>query len=375
VVAAQAKEQTVKAKRRPSLGVVDCDVHVGLASHGALKPYLDSRWYPYYDQTRSPRVNPVSPKIGSGASRGTSSIFRADAFPEGGGAAGSDMGLLREQLLDRYNVTHAILSPLDTLSWSQYGPSSLAAHQALNDWITAEWLDRDDRLYGSVMIPTEDGLRAAAEVRRVASDRRFVQVLFLAGSTEGLGHPKYWPVYEAAAEHDLPIAVHVGGFAGHMSGAGFLSYYGEHHVSWSHYIQAHLVSLLYNGVFDRFPDLRFILIEGRLTWMPSMMWRLDRAWEGMRDMFPHLRRPPSEVMRERFWFTTQPMDEPEKPEYLLDTLQDMNMNDRIMFATDYPHWDFDAPDRSIPRTIKGELRDAIFSKNALGAYRFPSVAR
>jgi hypothetical protein len=361
--------------RRSHSGIVDCDVHVGLASRKALLPYLDERWYPYYTQTAGPRVNPASPKIGSGSGRGTASVFRADSFPDNGDAPGSDMGMLRDQLLDRYGVTHAVLSPLEVLSWPQYGPFGLAVHRALNDWIAAEWLDRDERLFGSIMIPTEDAQRASAEVHRLAADPRFVQVFFLAGSTEGLGHPKYWPVYEAAVAHDLPVAVHVGGFAGHMSGTGFLSYYGEHHASWSHYIQAHLVSLLYNGVFERFPDLRVVLVEGRLTWLPSMMWRLDRAWEGMRDMFPHLRQPPSEVIRRHFWFTTQPMDEPEKPEYLIDTMHVADVDDRIMFATDYPHWDFDAPDRSIPRTIRGELRDDIFSRNALGAFRFPEVAR
>ena len=63
---------------------------------------------------------------------------------------------------------------------------------------------------------------------------------------------------------------------------------------------------------------------------------------------PHLKRPPSEYIREHFWFTTQPIEEPHQPDEFRQLLDDLGMNDRLMFSTDYPHWDFDAPDQAIP---------------------------
>jgi predicted TIM-barrel fold metal-dependent hydrolase len=51
-------------------------------------------------------------------------------------------------------------------------------------------------------------------------------------------------------------------------------------------------------------------------------------------------------------------------------LEQLNMHDRMLFATDYPHWDFDAPDRALPPTIGPDLRRAIFGGNALGLFRF-----
>jgi predicted TIM-barrel fold metal-dependent hydrolase len=53
----------------------------------------------------------------------------------------------------------------------------------------------------------------------------------------------------------------------------------------------------------------------------------------------------------------------------------MDMDDRIMFATDYPHWDFDAPDRAIPVRLDERTRAKIMRENALALYRLgPSAA-
>src|SRR5688572_4479369 len=81
-----------------------------------------------------------------------------------------------------------------------------ALASALNDWMTAEWLGRDPRMYGAITIPTEDGVLAAQEIRRAAQHRRFVQVLMFSRTRDPMGHRRYWPIYEAAAEAGLPVA-------------------------------------------------------------------------------------------------------------------------------------------------------------------------
>jgi hypothetical protein len=103
--------------------------------------------------------------------------------------------------------------------------------------------------------------------------------------------------------------------------------------------------------------------------MPSLLWRLDRAWKDLRRHVPHLTRKPSEVAREHLWFTTQPLDEPNDPKYLVEVFEHLDMDDHILFASDYPHHDFDAPDRILPN-VGAELRNKIFSLNAEALFDF-----
>ena len=67
----------------------------------------------------------------------------------------------------------------------------------------------------------------------------------------------------------------------------------------------------------------------------------------MRSEVPHLKKKPSEYIRQHIWVTTQPMEEPEDRQHLFDTMEWIGW-DRLLFASDYPHWDFDDPFRAFP---------------------------
>ncbi len=122
------------------------------------------------------------------------------------------------------------------------------------------------------------------------------------------------------------------------------------------------------GVFEHFPGLRIALIEGGFAWVPALAWRLDRAWERSRDEVPYVKRRPSEYIREHFWYTTQPVEEPERPQDILDTIRWIG-EDRLMFSTDYPHWDFDDPRFTFKVKLPEALHRQIFRENARTLYR------
>ena len=91
-----------------------------------------------------------------------------------------------------------------------------------------------------------------------------------------------------------------------------------------------VASMIFEGLFEQYRDLRVVLIESGFGWLPALGWRLDKHWERMRDEVPHVKRPPSEYIREHFWVSTQPMEEAEEPEHLIDTMSWVGF-DHILF--------------------------------------------
>jgi len=132
-------------------------------------------------------------------------------------------------------------------------------------------------------------------------------------------------------------------------------------------MQAVVVSMVLEGVFEHFPTLKMALVEGSFAWVPALSWRLDTQWRRMKDEVPHLARKPSEYVREHFWFTTQPIEEPPQPQQLFDVMSWIGW-DRIMFSTDYPHWDFDDPRYVFKGKLDERHRRMIFRENAKALY-------
>jgi predicted TIM-barrel fold metal-dependent hydrolase len=101
------------------------------------------------------------------------------------------------------------------------------------------------------------------------------------------------------------------------------------------------------------------------------MRRLDKSWSLMRSEVPDLLLRPSDYVRRHLWLTTQPIEEPNRPGQFAEVYEQFvqaGLAERLMFSSDYPHWDFDAPDSAIPHAIPADAREAIFSGNALGCY-------
>src|SRR6185437_5455264 len=166
-----------------------------------------------------------------------------------------------------------------------------------------------------------------------------------------------------------PIGIHVGGTSGMAPTAtGWCSYYVEEHHSKCEAMQALVISMVIEGVFERFPKLRVVLVEGGFVWVPSLCWRLDKHWKTLRSEVPHLKRAPSEYIREHFWYTSQPIEEPEDPRHMLDAMDWVGW-DKILFSTDYPHWDFDDPKFAFARLrLTSEQHKKLFRDNAANLY-------
>jgi predicted TIM-barrel fold metal-dependent hydrolase len=362
---------TTQASGAAKVGIADCDVHPRPAGAGiggvskALYPYLSKRWQEHVETFgvlyRQPwEKGPVYPK-------GQPQACRRDAWPPGG-QPGSDLGFMQKQHLDPNNVVLGILNPLTSGQGAQNPDLSAAITHATNEWQIAEWTSRDSRLRGSVVIPYEDPAASVKEIELRAGDKNFAQVLFLSRTGEPLGSRKYWPIYEAAAAAGLPVGVHAFGYGGWpITGSGWGSYYLEEMVGHAQAQQALLISMIFEGVFERIPNLKVVLIEAGLAWGASLAWRMDAQWRKLKAETPYLKMAPSEYIRRNVWFTTQPIEEPEPREHLAEAIEWLGW-DRVLFATDYPHWDFDDPSHALPLRLTEQQRRAVFLENARAVY-------
>jgi predicted TIM-barrel fold metal-dependent hydrolase len=183
--------------------VIDVDVHER-AEMGELLPYLAPVWRRYItDYGWVPdRSLPYSQPTAGG-------LDRLDAKPDGVRPGGSDLGLLRAQLLDEYEIEAAVLTGWLNASALQEGwvEFKTALMSAYNDWLVERWLIQDERLYGSIHVNSWDTDGAVREIERMAAHPRFVQVMLYSG-TEPFGAPRYHPIFAAAARHGLAVAIH-----------------------------------------------------------------------------------------------------------------------------------------------------------------------
>src|SRR5690606_15094755 len=178
---------------------------------------------------------------------------------------------------------------------------------------TAEqWLDRDERLRGSIFIPKQEPLLSAQEINRMAKHPAMAQVIMSSGAPLPCGNRFYDPIYKACVEHQLPLMIHSGmegqGSNNPTTGAGFVTYRVEWQAAHSQVMMAHVASLIFDGTFERYPDLRIVLNEAGVFWIVPYLWRLDQDWKGLRVQTPWVKKFPSEYFRKHIRLTTQSME-------------------------------------------------------------------
>lgn len=315
--------------KKSHAGLIDCDVHAVVPGIEALVPFLPSYWREQVEQTgfKGP-TDRWYPLKGVAADAGIK-----DAVPA------SRLEYLKRDVLDaKPTLEFAVLSTdyaVDTL----HNPDAASAlASAVNDWLESEWLGKDKRLRGSICISPQFPELAAQEIRRRAANRSFVQVLLPARSEAPYGSRNYLPIFRAAADCGLAISLHAGGAPGNASTpVGWPSFYTEEYVGMSSVFQTQLLSIISSGLFDTFREMRMVLAEGGVAWLPSMLWRFDKNWKGLRREIPWVGRPPSEYVREHVRLTTAPFDAPPDAALLRDVLGQLGGVDLLLYASDYPH--------------------------------------
>jgi predicted TIM-barrel fold metal-dependent hydrolase len=153
-----------------------------------------------------------------------------------------------------------------------------------------------------------------------------------------------------------------------MPPVGFPSYNHDFMVTYSLLAANQVMSMIFDGLFERFPTLKVVLVEHAFTWILPLMWRMDAIYAARRGDVPELRRKPSEYVQDHIRFTTQPLDYPEDKLELTRAMEWMGAEKILLYSSDYPHWTYDDP-RWVIKHIPENMRDAIMHENGFGTYR------
>lgn len=349
------------ASTKPSL--IDCDVHVEVPGVESLFPYLPAHWVEHLRQSvfkgptdsYYPKNAPVTARPGSKPENRT---------------PGASLDLLREQVLDRLGVEYAILNCTYAIDGLHNPDAAVAFASAVNDWLGAEWLDKEPRLRASIVVPSQIPQLAANELERVAGDKRFVQVLLPVRSRFPYGSRLFHPMWEAIARHEIVAGLHFGGAPGNPPfPSGWPSYYFEEWAGMAQVAQSQVVSIVSEGVFDQWPATRLTILESGFNWLPAFFWRFDKEWRNLRRLVPWVRRAPSAYIRDHVRLTVQPLDMPTERRHLLEVIEQIGSDDVLLFATDYPHNHAASPETALLPFLPERLVRKVGSENARAWYR------
>lgn len=340
---------------------VDCDAHEYLESLKLLVPYLAPEWKVFieeYGLTEMYGGHPYQVKPSSG---------RVEWRPSDGRHRGSVPELMKRHLFEEQDIGIAILNSLEVSpDYAGVQPEFGAAiTSAYSDYAIDNWMPQDSRFRGSVYVSLHDPALAAREIDRIARHPQIVQVALPLIANREYGDPFYRPIYEAAVRNGLAVTIHHGG--GTPCALGFPRNWIEWHTNFPQVMVGQLTSLIFNGTFELYPDLRIVCLETGFTWLPSWMSRMDRQFLEFRHSVPWLKKKPSEYVVENMRFTTQPMEILSKQHFA--AILDMIGSDEVLvFSTDYSHSDADQVDTVLPPGISDELRRKILRTNALATY-------
>lgn len=323
--------------------VVDCDVHLTERQEDLI-PYLEDPFGKML--TRS-----------GGEDYGyLSNLYPTPGFltPVTTGKVQSDSVRSPEDVkrgMEMLDTDQVVLTPTQNLYLACVHHDDLAAAlaTAYNKYLLEEYINPADGLYGAVVVAPQKPQRAAEEIDKHANESGVIAAFVPSGGVHPpLGDRQYDPIYKASESAGLPLMMHnaagtmMKNFPNQFNG---LNRYLSTHVP-SHAMQhmINLSSMVTQGVPVRHPDLEFVIQEAGVGWIPYFERRFDAEYSGKREDAPMLEKPPSEYIRDQFYFTSQPLEGADDPAYMEHILRLFGSSESLMFSSDYPHLDFDHSD-------------------------------
>ncbi len=287
----------------------------------------------------------------------------------------------RVELLDRDGIAHALLYPSLGLQWEGEveDPSYAAAHcRAYNRWIEEFCQGSGGRLSPIAHLTLGDAHLAAEELRRaVRAGARGGFLLPFTLDRLPHGHSAHDPLFAAAEELDVPIAIHTGidpaarslhhRYDGLTWPEGVLTGIWYLQMMFPQAVQQAFSTFFLHATFDRFPRLKIVVLESGASWLGFWIDRMDALYKGSLRVTMTLRELPSDYVRRQCWISADP------DEGALPPIVEYVGADRFLWATDYPHSDHGADYmeelHELGAKLPAETRRRLFGGNAAELYR------
>lgn len=280
------------------------------------------------------------------------SLMPSDGMDAGMGGRFGDRDIndvpTRLRDMDREGIDVSVLFPTSSFSMTKIVERdyAVAYARAYNDFI-ASVCKESPRVKAIGLLPWQDVPAAVKEANRAITELGLAGIAVATqGMKEHLGSQTFWPIYEELQRLDVPFCVHNRREAPRGDDR-FDSFLYMHTIGRPVETIIQFAGLMYGGVAEAFPRLRIGFMETGVGWVPYWMERMDEEWEKRGDVeAPLCKHKPSEyVLNGNWYFATEP------EEGMLPYVMDRIGVDRILFASDYPHWDGMFP--RVVSTIKG----------------------
>jgi predicted TIM-barrel fold metal-dependent hydrolase len=345
----------------PAAPVIDASVHVFFRSNADFRDHLRepfrSRGIPDYEMSYYGAPDgEYSPLAGS----------RDGEYP------GSDPELVGRELFEERGADVAVLHPMTRGNLPDRHLNS-AVYAAHNRMLAERWLDSGTyaaRYRGTIRVNVEDVDGALREIERWHDHPRMVQLGVPLQTRDLYGHPRYDPIWRAAAETGLPVAVHIETGCGVDSAptpSGHTRTY-PHYVGFMglNYLY-HLMNMIAEGVFEKHDGLRMIWADGGADMLTPFIWRMDTFGRPHLEQTPWAPRIPSAYLPGRVHFVHNATDGAPDPEYAAEWFAMTGKDDMVMYGSSYPHWHM-GDVASLPAGLTADQRDKVLWRNAARLY-------
>ena len=274
--------------------------------------------------------------------------------------------------MDAMGIDYQVVFPSGMLLLGMHPMSDVEYHvsNAFNRWIVERIIPDEPRLLCLLYLPFQSPELCVQLVEKYAHIPGVIGFTVSGVRNNPVYHPQYMKLYRAIEATGKPLVFHTAYNWTDPSFAQLNRFGAMHALSFSHYCLIHLTNWLFNGLPDRFPNLKLMWVEGGLAWIPYLMQRLDHEVLMRPSEAPGLKRKPSEYIREMY-FTSQPLER-SNMQILQATMESINAETQLLFASDWPHWDFDPPSAitTLP-FLSDQAKRNILGLNAAKLFNLP----